>query len=485
MWESMPVVIIDDKTTSNNTLQLQLEFLGEKPEVYTSGSWHHDVNEASELLAVIVDTSNVATELEAILKSIHKFDHTIPVILLAENEKMLNSVEKMDPNISLQIVSQLIGKVSQQQWLNSLHLCQLCRSGNHATFNTGLSAEADVDQNKVTAKPLVGKSSSMQSVRQLIEQVAQSTANVLILGQSGTGKEIIAQNLHASSNRATQAFVPINCGAIPADLLESELFGHEKGAFTGAITARQGRFELAKGGTIFLDEIGDMPMPMQVKLLRVIQERVFERVGGSRTIKVDVRIIAATHRDLDKAVEDGLFREDLYYRLNVFPIEVPALNERAEDISLLINNFSERLQKAGMNRVRFSANALVSLTRHDWPGNVRELANLIERMSILYPEGIVDLAELPKKYKYDEGLMSTAQPKLAEASNPGSSKKSLRPIPEEGFNLKDYLVEVEKMYILQALDDCNWVVARAATKLEMRRTTLVEKMRKYEIHKQE
>ena len=226
-------------------------------------------------------------------------------------------------------------------------------------------------------------------------------------------------------------------------------------------------------------------MPMQVKLLRVIQERIFERVGGTQTIKVDVRIIAATHRDLEQAVANGTFREDLYYRLNVFPIDMPALKERAEDIPLLINNFAERLRNSGMSKIRFTANAMVSLTRHDWPGNVRELANLMERMSILYPEGIVDLAELPAKYKYDEGLMHTKTPPLAESSETTSGKKILRPIPDDGFNLKDYLVEVEKMYIIQALEDCNWVVARAAHKLEMRRTTLVEKMRKFEIQKDE
>jgi len=482
----MPVVILDDKTPDNNRLKPLLEFIGEQTKVLTSGSWQHDVDDGSEILAIIIDRDQIANELSIILQAINKWDHTMPVLIVSDNDNSVSTISDLDESIALQIIVNLNPGADQQQWLNALHLCQLCKENQHAIPD--LLKQADSDDGIVTkkaARPLVGKSESMSSVRQLIGQVARTDSNVLILGESGTGKEVVAQNLHSISNRAGAPFVPINCGAIPAELLESELFGHEKGAFTGAITARQGRFELAKGGTIFLDEIGDMPMPMQVKLLRVLQERIFERVGGTKTIKVDVRIIAATHRDLEQAVEDGSFREDLYYRLNVFPIEMPALKERAEDISLLINNFSDRLAKAGMSKVRFSANAMVSLTRHDWPGNVRELANLMERMSILFPEGIVDLAELPKKYKYDEGLMQAATPELVEENASTSGKKTLRPIPEDGFNLKDYLVEVEKMYILQALDDCNWVVARAAAKLEMRRTTLVEKMRKYEIQKQD
>jgi len=486
MWKPMPVVILDDKLPDDNKLKSLLVFIGEQVKVFTSGSWQSDIGESSDCFCIIIDMDNVANEPDVILDAIHQWDSTMPVILVSDKPEENAKLANLDESVMIQIITSLNHQADHQQWLNALHLCQLCKEHQHALPESANDGDSDNRPAviKIT-RPLVGKSESMVSVRHLIKQVAKTDSNVLILGESGTGKEVVAQNLHTGSKRSDAPFVPINCGAIPADLLESELFGHEKGAFTGAITARQGRFELAKGGTIFLDEIGDMPMPMQVKLLRVLQERIFERVGGSKTIKVDVRIIAATHRDLEVAVSEGSFREDLYYRLNVFPIEVPALKERAEDIHLLINNFSDRLGKAGMSKVRFSANAMVSLTRHDWPGNVRELANLMERMSILFPEGIVDLAELPNKYKYDEGLMHARSPALAEENGNKSGKKTLRPIPEDGFNLKEYLVEVEKMYIIQALEDCNWVVARAATKLEMRRTTLVEKMRKYEIHKQE
>jgi sigma-54 dependent transcriptional regulator, flagellar regulatory protein len=228
---------------------------------------------------------------------------------------------------------------------------------------------------------LVGSSAGIQRVRNMIEMVARSDANVLIVGESGTGKEVVARHVHHHSNRRSKPFVPLNCGAIPPDLLESELFGHEKGAFTGAIASRQGRFEMADGGTLFLDEIGDMSLSMQVKLLRVLQERCFERVGSSRSVSVNVRIIAATHVNLDQAIREGRFREDLFYRLNVFPIETPALRERTEDLPLLVNDLVERLDHEGRGTIRLTPSCIESLTAYRWPGNVRELANLVERLS--------------------------------------------------------------------------------------------------------
>ncbi len=364
---------------------------------------------------------------------------------------------------------------------------------------------------------MVGQTPAMQKVRFLIQQVAKTEANVLVLGPSGTGKEVVARNIHLLSNRASGPFVPINCGAIPAELLESELFGHEKGAFTGAISTRKGRFELAQGGTLFLDEIGDMPQPMQVKLLRVLQERIFERVGGAQTIKADVRIIAATHRDLETMISDGSFREDLYYRLNVFPIETPALSERADDLPLLINELLQRQYQAHQARVKFTERALESLKLHPWPGNVRELANLLERMIIMYPDQVVDVAELPKKYQHlevdsyqpvypeelqerdllnslfqspDEEAESAAESEttLAEiqfAFATGTQPLGLQDLPDSGLDLKEFLAELEVRFISQALERHDFIVARAAEVLGLRRTTLVEKMRKYNLGKDE
>lgn len=327
---------------------------------------------------------------------------------------------------------------------------------------------------------LVGESHAMQRIRRMIEQVSDSMASVLILGDSGTGKEVVARNIHFFSNRRDKPFVPINCGAIPADLLESELFGHEKGAFTGAISARQGRFELAEGGVIFLDEIGDMPLPMQVKLLRVLQERSFERVGSNQTLKTDVRVIAATHRNLEKLIEEGKFREDLYFRLNVFPIEVPSLNQRPDDIPLLIKELINRLETENRGTLRLTAAATRMLMHYDWPGNVRELANLIERMMILFPHGLVDAKDLPEKYRNDELMPAPVELENQETGS-GSVELALQMLNSNGLDLKQFLADTETRFIEESLMQSQGVVARAAEMLGMRRTTLVEKMRKYGI----
>ena len=346
-------------------------------------------------------------------------------------------------------------------------------------------------------KGLAGKSTAIANTRALIAQVAESEATVLILGESGTGKEVVAQMLHRLSSRRDKPFVPVNCGAIPGELLESELFGHEKGAFTGALNSRQGRFELAEGGTLFLDEIGDMPKTMQVKLLRVLQERTFERVGSNKTIECDVRILAATHRQLDDEIKEHRFREDLFYRLNVFPIEVPALRERVEDIPELVQDLIARLQAAKRGSVDFTPKAIHMLMQHHWPGNVRELANLIERLTIIKPNGLVDATDLPEKFQ--QYTLSTSEIQedkddlsvndIAELSAftleriaiNGSGVSVIAQLPEQGIDLKEYLNDMETDLIRQALTDCNGVVAHAAKRLNMRRTTLVEKLRKFDV----
>jgi len=329
---------------------------------------------------------------------------------------------------------------------------------------------------------LVGDSHSMQRIRRMIEQVSDSMASVLILGDSGTGKEVVARNIHYYSNRRDKPFVPINCGAIPAELLESELFGHEKGAFTGAISARQGRFELAEGGVIFLDEIGDMPLSMQVKLLRVLQERCFERVGSNQTQQTDVRVIAATHRNLEQLIETGKFREDLYFRLNVFPIEVPSLSERPEDIPLLTKELINRFEAEKRGTLRLTAAATRMLMAYEWPGNVRELANLIERMMILFPHGVVDARDLPDKYQNAEWLPVESQGNDVTPGL-GGLEQALSELGNQSMDMKQFLAEIETRFIEESLVLSQGVVARAADMLGMRRTTLVEKMRKYGIER--
>ena len=351
-----------------------------------------------------------------------------------------------------------------------------------------------------------GLSSSVRDVVKLIRQVAAHDSSVLILGESGTGKELAARAIHDASPRRMRPFVAINCGASPSELLESELFGHEKGSFTGAIAARKGRFEIAEGGTLFLDEIGDMSLPMQVKLLRVLQERVFERVGNHTPIRCNVRIIAATHRNLEQSIERGIFREDLYYRLNVFPIEMPALRSRIEDLPLLVRDFADLNAGEGRGRVELSQRTVRALMRYSWPGNVRELGNLIERLSILCPNRVVEIEDLPLKYRpvdpiedfepalasvfqepqYDLPPLSTQAVDEAEAlsilSEPTEFDADvLAQLPAEGLDLRTHLFEIERTLIRQALERTQGTVAHAARLLNLRRTTLVEKLRKFEM----
>ncbi len=334
-----------------------------------------------------------------------------------------------------------------------------------------------------------GNSVPVRRVKRLIEQVASHDTTVLITGESGTGKEVVARAVHEHSNRRDKPFVAVNCGAIPADLLESELFGHEKGAFTGAITTRRGRFEMADGGTLFLDEIGDMSLPMQVKILRALQERTYERVGSNRSQRCDVRVIAATHRNLEQNIVKGTFREDLFYRLNVFPIEMPPLRDRLEDLPLLIDDLIVSLEKNGHGTVALAPASVETLRTYHWPGNVRELSNLVERLAVLHPRSVVQPGDLPSRYR--GGVQASAgvdlAPVVSEGLMPGpdSVMPSRKPVngeavlPPDGVNLKDHIENIELALIKQALTQSNGVVAHAAKLLNTRRTTLVEKLRKY------
>ena len=349
---------------------------------------------------------------------------------------------------------------------------------------------------------LVGISDAIGDVRSLVSKVAPTEATVLLQGESGTGKEVIARLVHDCSERADGPFIPVNCGAIPGELLESELFGHEKGAFTGAVASRKGRFELAEGGTLFLDEIGDMPYEMQVKLLRVLQERTFERVGGGKTIKCNVRVVAATHQNLEQHVEEGKFRMDLYYRLNVFPLEVPALRERTADIDGLAQRFIDSFAAQGRGAIRLEDDALAHLRLYAWPGNVRELGNLIERLIILNTDEMVFAADLPIKYQSSE-LAVAERPENVEPlhdqldqlpqNEPEDLSALFAPPPtipvapptpvhiDEPINLKQHMADTERSLIISALEQTGWVNAHAAKLLTLQRTTLVEKMRKYDI----
>ena len=482
MQQRPPIYLVNTTEQQAEVLQTVLHFVGETYKTVSIDSLQQQVNEL-EPLCVIYGIEDGLLE-----------DHLIALPKTAFMS-LFGQVLSPDSNhigvLSLPIVYSELTQL--------LHYCQAFANPTHKLNKA----------NKYLISSLVGKGLRIQEIRYLIEQVAESNANVLILGESGTGKEVVARAIHEVSSRNKGPFVPVNCGAIPAELLESELFGHEKGAFTGAFSARKGRFELAAGGTLFLDEIGDMPMPMQVKLLRVLQERTFERVGGTKSLQADVRIVAATHRHLEDMIIEGKFREDLFYRLNVFPIEKPALRERQEDIPLLLQELLSRLEGEHKATLRFTQRALDSLMQHDWPGNVRELSNLLERLLILHSNKIIDVTELPLKYRYLDaqgdavehikynpeeealmerdalcGMFGDAPVLSTESEVDEESHGFLGNLPAEGMNLKDKLVEFEIEMIRQAIDSQDGVVSHAAELLSMRRTTLVEKMKKYGLNKE-
>lgn len=477
------ILLVDDNNTRAQQFEVVTQFLEYNVTRMEANAGESLFADLEDVVAIVV--GNGIEKQATVLKNLAERAIETPLVLLIDKgtalqvatpvQKMVHSVLEWPSNYA--VWSELLSKFKQQHEFN--------QPKKPASAHRGLA----------------GRSAAIKQTIALIEQVADSEATVLILGESGTGKEVVAQTLHRLSSRRDKPFVPVNCGAIPGELLESELFGHEKGAFTGALNSRQGRFEMAEGGTLFLDEIGDMPMAMQVKLLRVLQERTFERVGSNKTIECNVRILAATHRHLDHEIKENRFREDLFYRLNVFPIEVPALRERAEDIPDLVHDLTARLQAANRGSIRFSPAAMTMLMQHNWPGNVRELANLIERLMIIKPNGLVEGGDLPEKFQQYAGAVVNASARtlidveedddemndiaelngyIPERFGSGNYSATAQ-LPAHGIDLKEYLSDMETDLIRQALTECNGVVAHAAKRLNMRRTTLVEKLRKYEM----
>ncbi|HCA89067.1 MAG: sigma-54-dependent Fis family transcriptional regulator [Legionellaceae bacterium] len=454
------IFIIDDEDKRRDKLMTIIDFLGKKS---MGASYQNPQSLVLAQTAIVMIGSQKRHKDETIdlIEEIVILSPDTPIIIICEHD------EQEFYQLLSGVVAVLSLPFTYTQMIEIFYQCQALRE------------QKTSDKYSIAlCRNLVGESQAIKQVRKLIHQVADTEASVLILGESGTGKEVVARNIHALSPRCKKTFIPINCGAIPKELLESELFGHEKGAFTGAITTRQGRFELAEGGTLFLDEIGDMPLTMQVKLLRVLQERCFERVGSNKSIKADVRIIAATHRNLENAIKNGHFREDLFYRLNVFPIDVPPLRARKNDLPLLIDALIARLEHENKPGMCLLPDALEALSQYHWPGNVRELANFVERLSILFPNGVVNMNDLPERFKghnpkIERGVIDNERDILLQQASQ-SPRTVYQPI-----NLKEHMAKTELALIHQALEQANWVVAHAAHYLNIRRTTLVEKMRKY------
>jgi sigma-54 dependent transcriptional regulator, flagellar regulatory protein len=485
------ILLVDDNPVRSQKIETILQFMEYQVKTTDSKSYSSVACTFDQLYGVFI--GNGLNKQAAIIGDIASNAEKVQIILIMDKDDSLQDSPALNSNVSQVLewpmthpaLKRIIEKISntfgEPEITEEEPQPPALRRGfldRRSGFDRRLSAQ---DRLKGTSKAIV-------NIRKAIAQVAKSDATVLILGESGTGKEIIARAIHDASLRKPKLFVPINCGAIPAELLESELFGHEKGAFTGALGVRQGRFEMAEGGTLFLDEIGDMPMPMQVKLLRVLQERTFERVGSNKTMHCDVRVIAATHRHLAEEIKGNRFREDLFYRLNVFPIEVSPLRDRIEDIPLLVEDIIGCMEDAGRGSVSFTNASIAALMRYDWPGNIRELANLIERMAIIYPDEQVNVGDLPEKFQQYEiptenVKVSNVKPleSLIPTDNNDNLSSVLTQLPSEGIDLKEYLNILEGDLIRQALDECNGVVAHAAKRLNMRRTTLVEKLRKFDL----
>ena len=507
-----PILLIDDNLSRIQEIEIIFQFMGHQVKTIGSENYANYVQEIHFVCGVFIGEG--IRKQSMILNEVIGMANKIPVIFIAEFEvaNVADIHEKLFHVLPWPVKhTQLIPLLAKLP----IHNTSLTSKSTNTQTTMVLHPVDNPAILSTVATRLKGISDAMVRIRKLIAQVAQSDATVLILGESGTGKEVVANALHDASSRSAKPFVPINCGAIPSELLESELFGHEKGAFTGALTSRQGRFEMAEGGTLFLDEIGDMPLAMQVKLLRVLQERTFERVGGNKVMQCDVRVIAATHRNLEEEIINNRFREDLFYRLNVFPIEMPPLKERTDDIPVLIEDLVARMQNSNRGFVKLTPNALATLMGYEWPGNVRELANLIERLAIMYPNAQVDVDDLPDKFKVNrvdnvvleqnvpvfdhqafeetikvtamivENATQTTYEEMQELMAPRENEEidNIAQLPEEGIDLKEYLNTLELNLIRQALEECNGVVAHAAKRLSMRRTTLVEKLRKFDLSK--
>jgi sigma-54 dependent transcriptional regulator, flagellar regulatory protein len=491
------VIVMEPSDSQASELAALLRFLDLEPVRF------HDLAElgrktegAHDWLALIVGAETIAREGPELVARLRAMAQPLPVIFLSGDG--LPKIAESSGDIAW---LHLDLPVKQRRLSAVLNQAQSVRNG-HPT-----------QPGAHRFRPS-GNSAAMRVVHRLVEQVAPFDTNVLILGESGTGKEMVARHVHELSGRAGHPFVPVNCGAIPADLLESELFGHEKGAFTGALSTRLGRFEFAEGGTLFLDEIGDMSLQMQVKLLRILQERSFERVGSNRTIHCNVRIIAATHRDLDAAILAGRFREDLFYRLNVFPVQMPPLRERLEDLPVLIDHLVRRQGQNAGRHIRLDKGAMRCLSANRWPGNVRELANLLERLAILYPDQTVTADDLPERYRtsgtgawFGGGMSIMPAPQgVLEGLTAVTAVRPDEPLDESsdgedgdasdllddaeaagtllksgGIDLKDHLSAIEIGLIRKALEEADGTVAGAARLLKIRRTTLVEKLRKYRL----
>ncbi|MBN1381528.1 MAG: sigma-54-dependent Fis family transcriptional regulator [Deltaproteobacteria bacterium] len=456
--KNVKILIAEDNDLNRENLAELLTSSGYEVKEVTNGKEAMDVMVEDKFDLVITDLKMPQADGLVLLKFCKEMNPDSVVIIVTGYGTVNTAVEAMKLGAFDYIIKPLKDEIVKLTIARALSYAKLKEE------NTVLRSSL---QDKYDFGKMIGYSDSMKKVFDTIEKVSNSDSTILIHGESGTGKELVARAIHFNSDRKNQPIIPVNCGAIPEELLESELFGHEKGAFTGAIRTRIGRFELAQGGTIFLDEIGDMSPALQVKMLRVIQEKEFERIGGIKTIHVDVRILAATNQNLDKAVTEKKFREDLYYRINVIPIHLPPLRERGPDIAILANHFLRQFNKLKKKSIgRILPEAMSFFIRYPWPGNVRELENLMEMLVVMKDGGDIEVGDLPPKL---------INQKIAELPS------SYMELPDEGLNFNEMVSQFEKDMLLQALRKSDGVKNRAAKLLQLNRTTLVEKLKRFSL----
>lgn len=454
------ILITDDETTLVRALTRFLEGEGYKVDQAFDGPEAIEKCKTERFDLVLTDLQMPSMDGLTMMEAIKKIDSQISFIIMTGFGSIPSAIEAIKRGafhyitkpFELVDIGMLVAKAIEHAQLKQ----------QNTILKTQVSSRYGFEKT-------VGMTDEWESIIQVVRQVAQSDSTVLILGESGTGKELVARALHYNSGRLAKPLITVNCGAIPENLLESELFGYMKGAFTGAVHSKMGRFEMADGGSIFLDEIGDMSLKLQVKLLRVLQERKFEPVGSSTSVEIDVRIIAATNRNLEELVEKGEFREDLYYRLNVIPIQIPPLRARRADIPLLVDHFLNHFSKGDdQKKPKLSKEILKLFSNYQWPGNVRELENTIERLTVLTPGKNIEVTDLPQKFiRLGDTIYKNAEIQ----------------IPDSGVSLKVAVDDFENTLIIKALEKTGWNKNKAATLLKLNRTTLVEKIKKKKLER--
>ncbi len=447
------IIIIDDDTSLRRVLEYNLQEAGYAVGTAASGEEGLRLFDEVSPALVITDIKMSGMDGMQVLKAVKERSPETLVIMITAFGTVDIAVEAMKAG-----AYDYITKPFNRDELR-LTVARALEMNGLAAENRQLKSEL---ADRADFGAMVGSSPAMEKVFQVVRKVADTEASVLITGESGTGKELVARSIHTGSSRACGPFVAINCAAIPRDLLESELFGHVKGAFTGAVKDKTGRFALADGGTLFLDEVGELPLELQPKLLRALQERTVEPVGGAKELKIDVRVVAATNLDIEKAIADGVFREDLYYRLAVIPLHLPPLRQRRDDIPLLLRHFCAKHKAA---TVTFDKQSLALLTSYGWPGNVRELENLVERLLIMRSSDTITADDLPDKIR--SGGISAGSASTGGVIN----------LPEDGYSLE----QLEREVVVQALERNGWNQTAAARFLRIPRHTLIYRMEKYEI----